>query len=201
MELNVFFNFCLFKPKKSLNFALVKNKNMISYNKYTNSRDYTWYDSSNVIHSECIDTNDTAKSLKIVFKGGRTYLYRNVDVNDYVLFKTAQSTGEGFNKHIKKYKSVRLPDIDITTLNEKQREFQEETKIVEEAITNLAYKLEINKETQEFRLSLNDKVIYEGVENQVSIIRLLKSMCINYSFDELTEPIIISNDFSDATNS
>jgi hypothetical protein len=81
---------------------------MIVYNKYTNSRDYTWYDSSNIVFSECIDTTEEEKTLKIVFKQGRTYIYRKVDVNDYLLFRNAESNGKAFNQYIKKYECVRL---------------------------------------------------------------------------------------------
>ena len=45
---------------------------MIVYNKYINNEDYTWYDSSNVIFSKCYDNNSDSKTLKIVFKDGRT---------------------------------------------------------------------------------------------------------------------------------
>ena len=53
---------------------------MIVYNRYVNQEDHVWYESSNIIYSKCYDTqNSKFKSLKIVFKGGRTYLYRDVD--------------------------------------------------------------------------------------------------------------------------
>ena len=57
---------------------------MIVYNKYTNLRDHVWYSSSNVIYSECIDSDTELKTLKIVFKEGRTYMYRDVNVEDYI---------------------------------------------------------------------------------------------------------------------
>lgn len=162
---------------------------MIIYNKYTNSRDYTWYDSSNIIFSECIDTTEEEKTLKIVFKQGRTYIYRKVDVNDYLLFRNAESNGEAFNKYIKKYECVRLPDTDLNKLEEQKNAFQKENQVVAEAMTNLSYHMEYNQETKEFRLKLNDNVIYEGVEGHVNIMRLLKCMSINYSVSELNEPL------------
>ena len=67
-------------------------------NFYRNSVDHTWYDSSNIIYSECFDTQDNSKrAVKIVFKGGRTYLYKEVEPLDYVLFRDAQSNGQVFS--------------------------------------------------------------------------------------------------------
>ena len=168
----------------------------IVYNKYVNNRDHTWYDSSNVLYSVCYDTNAEKKSLKVVFKQGRTYLYKDVDVKDYLLFRNAESHGKSVNEFIvKKYKGVRLSDTSQEALEELKEEFINENKVTEEAFTNLAYHLEINSETKEFRLKLNDKTIYEGVENQVSITRLLKSMNINYSYSEMEGKITTEEDF------
>lgn len=160
---------------------------MIVYNKYVNSRDYTWYDSSNIIYSECIDTTEVEKTLKIVFKQGRSYLYRKVDVNDYLLFRNAESNGKAFNQYIKKYDCVRMPDVDLADLEKKKEEFQDEHRKIDEAMTNLSYHMDFNPETKEFRLKLNDNVIYEGVEDHVNITRLLKSMSITYSYAEMEE--------------
>ena len=49
--------------------------------------------------------------------------------------------------------------------------------------------MEYNQETKEFRLKLNDNVIYEGIDGQVNIMRLLKCMSINYSVSELSQPL------------
>lgn len=168
----------------------------IVYNKYVNNKDHTWYDSSNVLYSVCYDTNADKKALKVVFKQGRTYLYKDVDVNDYLLFRNAESHGKSVNEFIvKKYKGVRLSDTSQETLDALKEEFINENKVTEEAFTNLAYHLEMNGETGEFRLSLNDKPIYEGIENQVSITRLLKSMNIKYSYSELEGSITKEEDF------
>ena len=159
---------------------------MIVYNKYVNSRDYTWYDSSNVLYSECLDTNDTLKRVKVVFKGGRVYLYEGVDPTDYLLFRNADSNGKAFSTYIKKYECKRLPDIDLNEIEERKKEFIEDNKITEEAFTNLSYELQMNPETKEVRLLLNGKVIFEGIEDKINIMRLLKCMSINYSFKELS---------------
>lgn len=159
---------------------------MIIYNKYLNSEDNTWYDSSNVLFSKCYDNNSQTKTLKIVFKNGRTYLYKDVDIKDYVLFKQAESNGTAVNDYIiKKYKGVRISDTDINELEKyKDKLLNEDKFLQEEKITNLTYKIVINPNSQEFNLKLNDTIIYQGIEDKVSIFTLLNSMNIKYSFEE-----------------
>ena len=160
---------------------------MIVFNKYVNSRDYTWYDSSNIVYSECIDNNEAFKTLKMVFKGGRQYIYNNVDPTDYLMFRNAESNGEAFSKYIRKYECKRLPDVSLDELEAKKNEFQEDNRVTEEAFTNLSYVLEMNEKTKEVRLILNGKVIFEGIEDNINIMRLLKCMSINYKFKEVEE--------------
>lgn len=172
---------------------------MITYNKYINSEDHTWYDSSNVVFSKCYDNDLETKTLKVVFKNGRTYLYKDVSVNDYIAFKSAPSTGEAINKFIiKKYKGVRIADTDIEQLNECKNDFiTRDNQIQGEPISNLDYHLKFKNETGEFQLLLGDKVIYTGVEGSVSIVNLLKSMNINYSWEEVNEIISESDENKD----
>ena len=160
---------------------------MIVYNKYINSKDCTWYDSSNIVYSECLDTSEQEKTLKIIFKQGRTYIYKKVNVSDYVLFKNADSNGKAFNQHIKKYDCVRLPDTDLTKLEETKQQYIKENQQLDEIFTNLSYHIDYNPETDEIRLKLNDNVIFEGIENQISMLRLLKSMHIAYSLETSNE--------------
>ena len=67
--------------------------------------DRVWYDSSMIIYSECYDKPDTPlKDLKVTFKNGATYEYKDVDVNDYVAFVHGgldNSNGKALNKFIK----------------------------------------------------------------------------------------------------
>lgn len=160
---------------------------MIIYNKYTNNEDYTWYDSSNVVFSKCYDNNQDTKNLKIVFKNGRTYLYKDVHTGDYMCFRNAESNGKAINDFIiKKYKGIRITDTDINKLNELKESFiNEEKQINEEPISNLIYNIKANNETGEFQLELNNKVIYKGIENQVSIFNLFKSMNIRFSYENV----------------
>ena len=159
---------------------------MIIYNKYVNNEDYTWYDSSNIIFSKCYDNNTNTKTLKVVFKNGRTYLYKDVETTDYIGFKTASSNGTSFNKFIKKYKGVRISDTDIDKLSTLQDNFiKNDKKIDNEIFSNLNYHIDICSKTGEFQLKLNNNVIYSAIEGQVSIMNLLKSMNIKYSWKEV----------------
>lgn len=170
---------------------------MVTYNVYSNNIDHTWYDSSNLVYSACYDSNGDSKTLKVVFKGGRTYIYKDVSTKDYLMFsKGAQSNGEEFNRHIvKNYKGVRLGDTDLDKLEELKSSFMNEGKEVEDATTDLSYHLEINDNTGEFRLKLGDRIIYEGIEGQVSISNLFKSMRLACSVSELTEALTTEDDF------
>ncbi len=168
---------------------------MKTYNRYENGIDHTWYDSSNIIYSQCCDKGDK-KSLRIVFKGGRVYLYRNVEIGDYILMRDSASTGESANKNIiKKYQSVRLEDVDLAKLEEMKSGFIEQDKIANERNGNLKYHLEANNKTGEFRLKNDGVTVYEGIEGQVSIFKLFASLQIPYSMSELETPISTVEDF------
>lgn len=159
---------------------------MIVYNKYLDNQDYTWYDSSNVLFSKCYDDpNSNTKTLKIVFKNGRTYIYKDVDINDYLTFKTAQSNGQAVNTSIiKKYKGVRISDTDVDKLTELREKFiNDEKEISETPLKDLIYKVDYNEQNCEFTLAIGDKVIYHGNENKVSLFSLFKSMNIAYSLN------------------
>lgn len=162
---------------------------MVTYNRYVNQEDHTWYDSSNIVYSRCYDTNNTnKKTLKIVFKGGRTYVYKDVDTDDYMLFKTAQSNGEEFNKRIKKYDAVRIADTDLDKLTELMNSFKEETKENDEQkVGELIYHINVDEKTGEFTISLNDKVLFRGIEGNFSILNLFASLNIKYMLKRVEE--------------
>ena len=114
---------------------------MIIYNKYLNNEDFTWYDSSNILFSKCYD-NDVSenKTVKIVFKQGRTYLYKDVSTDDYIAFKTDPSNGSAFNKYIKKYQGVRIADTDIDKIQQLQEDFKkDENEIYEFLLINYQF--------------------------------------------------------------
>lgn len=83
--------------------------------------DRAWYDSSNVLYSECEDKVNELKALMVVFKNGATYVYKNVDVNDYLMFMAGGldgSNGKALNKFIKaKCEYEKVGDTDLAQLN------------------------------------------------------------------------------------
>lgn len=151
------------------------------YSKYIKNEDHNWYDSSNIVYSVCFDGAAT-KSLKIVFKGGRTYLYRDVSPVDYVRFRDAESNGKVFNEVIKQYPCTKLDDTSLEQLENMKNEFAKLDSFNE-------YKIHIdfNDATGEFKLKINGNVVYEGVEGNVSVINLLRSMNLEYTMSESEE--------------
>ena len=162
---------------------------MILYNRYVNQEDHVWYDSSNIVYSKCYDTKTSpTRTVKIVFKQGRTYVYRNVDANDYVRFKTTQSTGKGFNDFIKKYDAVRIADTDLEKLNELQETFKNEIKENDEQkLGDLVYTIKVNEKTGEFIIVLGDKTLFRGIEGQFSILDLFTSLNIKHILESVEE--------------
>lgn len=162
---------------------------MVIYNRYVNQEDHSWYDSTNIVYSKCYDTNDSrTKTLKIVFKGGRTYLYKDVDVDDYVKLKIEESTGSAFSKYIKKYTAVRIADTDLEKLNELQETFKGNVKETDEQkVSDLVYVISINNETKEFTIKIGNETIFRGVDGDFSVMNLLRSMNIRYFVQSVEE--------------
>lgn len=82
--------------------------------------DRTWYQSSNVNYSECLDYDNKLKTLRIVFNNGTQYEYKDVDSMQYLLFREDASQGKALNKFIKgnKYEYEKLEDANLQLLNE-----------------------------------------------------------------------------------
>lgn len=154
------------------------------YNRYIDSKDCTWYDSSNVYYSECQDSQSDVKQLKVVFKGGQTYLYHDVSINDYFMFRDADSNGSAIHKYIKKYSYVRLPDTNVAELEERKKRFMEEENIVIEENRNNRYTVILDKRTNALTLKSGEDVIFTGTEGEISAIALLKSMAISFKLVE-----------------
>ena len=76
-------------------------------------------DSSNILLSEY---NKPKKTLKIIFKAGTQYLYKEVLERDYVRFEVSESQGSVFNKTMRKYDFEKLDKIDTTELLEQIKE-------------------------------------------------------------------------------
>ena len=89
------------------------------FNYYVNDVDYTWYNSSNIKYSECIDKDGELKTLNIVFSNGTQYQYVGLTVQDYLLFRDSDSQGKALNKYIKAkgYEFKKLDDANLDDIN------------------------------------------------------------------------------------
>lgn len=106
----------------------IKNSNFMKiYNLYENEVDKTWYDSSTILYSECKDVKDDYKILKVVFKNGSCYEYREVDVNDYMLFREDISQGKALRKYISKFPYEKNENVDVKIINEELEELKKKT--------------------------------------------------------------------------
>lgn len=157
---------------------------MIVYEHFCNGYLEAWYDSSNIIYSKCFEHADSV-TLNIVFKGGRTYKYRSVEKNDYLMFKVAESTGVAFNEFIKKYECVRIADTNLDELDKYYQSLKDTKEEMREGkVKDIDCKVEINPSTQEFGLYVNDKLMYSGVEGQVSLFALLSVLNVGVRTEE-----------------
>ena len=139
---------------------------------YSQNVERVWYDSSNILYSECDDRLDTFKVLKIVFKNGRQYQYSDVNVNDYLLFREDLSQGKALNKFIKpKYDATRLDDVDTDLLTEEYARLLEEDDVdFTLNITESAYVFE-GKNDNSFIIAKTDNLTKD-------IISILKSFSL-----------------------
>lgn len=91
--------------------------------------DRAWYDSSNIIYSECDDNENDFKTLRIVFKKGDLYEYSKVDVNDYLMFMHGGldgSNGKAFFKFIKpKCEVEKKESVDLNFLKSEMERYME----------------------------------------------------------------------------
>lgn len=188
----IFKPFPLFISKKNLSLhkiIIFSFYTMIVYNRYINQEDHVWYDSSNLIYSKCYDRDGgEKKTLKIVFKGGRTYLYSDVDVKDYMMLKTNASTGKTFNEYIKKYDNVRIGDTDLDKLSELRESFETEQSETEQTkFGDLCYHIKMTNEG-DMNISMGDKILFTGKDRNFSILDLFKSLNIR-SYIEYVEKL------------
>ena len=93
--------------------------NLYTKDKDGNDIDRTWYQSSNVKYSECVDRDNELKVLRVVFNNASQYEYKNVDVSQYLLFRHAESQGKALNQYIKakNYQYEKLKNADLATLD------------------------------------------------------------------------------------
>lgn len=85
--------------------------------------DRAWYSSSNIVYSECEDHENELKTLRVVFKNGACYEYKEVSVMDYLMFMHGGldgSNGKALNSFIKtkKYEYEKKDDANLSLLAE-----------------------------------------------------------------------------------
>lgn len=101
-----------------------------------NKVDRAWYNSSNIVYSECDDKQDDFKTLRVTFKNGSTYQYNKVDVNDYLMFLHGGldgSNGKALNRFIKpKCEYERLSDKNVTDLLKEAEKLLKSKEITQE---------------------------------------------------------------------
>lgn len=87
---------------------------------YDNNIDHAWFESSDIVYSECIDNENELKTLKVVFSNGAQYEFYDVNVFDYLKFRDGSSQGKAFITYIrkKKYKFKKLEKANLKEINE-----------------------------------------------------------------------------------
>jgi hypothetical protein len=132
-----------------------------------------WYNSSNIIYSECIDHDNKPKTLKVVFSNGTQYEYKNVDVRDYLLLRESDSQGKALNRLIKEknYEYEKLENANIDEIND-ELFFRSNNGFYVENNEN-HFEIKNNKDESVFKLS---KPLEEGYFELV--LDILKSVGI-----------------------
>lgn len=136
---------------------------MIKFNYYSNNVDYTWYESSNIVYSECIDNDNALKTLKVVFSTGTQYQYNDVDVRDYLMFRNDQSQGKALNKYIKGngYEYVKLENANLQEIEDEfffrsgkgyYVENNDDSFIIKDSQDNEKYKLDKSLDEDTFNM-------------------------------------------------
>lgn len=145
------------------------------------------YDSSNVLGSIY---NPETSDLDLIFKSGQKYRYKGVSKSDYMRLEIAESQGQVFNTHIKKYAFEKLEKVDPTKILEEADDLKEkEAKALYEAkkieiIDKMKYACHVNdaitlgknttteakdlftKTLQEIQTLLNDLLTPKTQENE-----------------------------------
>ena len=70
---------------------------------------------SSMIHSS--NFNYATGQLKVEFKGGTSYQFESVDIEDYLAFSNGESIGKSFNEYIRKYNGVKT-EYEKSTIKE-----------------------------------------------------------------------------------
>ena len=176
---------------------------MLTYTKYIDNQSHDWYDSSNLLYSLAYDNNGPTVTLKVVFHDGRTYRYRDVDKQDFISFRMAQSNGKAFGQYIRnKYKGERLSDTSKEKLEElRQEHIHDEQEIDDSRNSDLVYEMRYIEKTRDLALYLGGKRKFRGKEGEISAINLLKCMNIHFNMKEsVDETDFITDENEDRIN-
>ena len=115
----------------------------IIINEYKDNIDKCWYNSSNVKYSECNDIESGLKEVKVVFKDGRTYIYKGIPVQQYLMFRNSASQGSALFKYIavkNKYETEKLENSDLSLIESEKlmiiEEREKESKLINQDSLN-----------------------------------------------------------------
>lgn len=129
--------------------------------KYQDNLDRAWYDSSNVVYSECIDKEGELKTVLVTFKNGSTYKYSGVIVSDYLSFREDPSQGKALNRLIKQYECEKVEARDVESLKEEMEQ------LLQEQRDELNWELECEETENSFILhfknNTNDTLNFNGM--------------------------------------
>lgn len=153
------------------------------YSTYDNDSliEKTWYDSSTILYSECKDIPNANKELKIIFNNGRCYLYKDVDVFDYLKFRESSSQGKSINQYISKkkegkniYEYTRLDDVDTDKIKQEMKTLSEKPQIIYYIDTKMLYVMGHGK-----------KYVANQIENDsiAQLIRILEVLDVKTSIE------------------
>ncbi len=108
---------------------------MMLLREYDGNIEKCWYDSTNIIYSECYDNKDALKDVKVVFKDGRSYMYKGVAVNNYLLFRSDYSQGKALYKYIAlkvkgvdKHVTLKVENSDVSKIESEKKLLLESAK-------------------------------------------------------------------------
>lgn len=139
--------------------------------------DKVWYDSSNVLYSECDDIENDYKNVRITFNNGSTYEYKQVNVNDYMMFREDISQGKAINKFIKKYECEKLENKNIENINEELISLKEIGKEILKDNVNITINEEVIRSCFDNRI-VDIDISTHDKESVLLVIEVLKSIGI-----------------------
>lgn len=139
--------------------------------------DKVWYDSSNVLYSECDDIENDYKNVMVTFNNGSTYEYKQVNVNDYMMFREDISQGKAINKFIKKYECEKLENKNIENINEELTSLKEIGKEILKDNVNITINEEVIRSCFDNRM-VDIDISTHDKESVLLVIEVLKSIGI-----------------------